>query len=645
MRTATISQRADFAEKSDYYPDSKVERKPEGLSEDAAGEGDEIRTLQYNLQLFPDFFRPANPLGTKRVDWLFEVLFPNLQREIEAEHQDNNQTRVEQTDESLHFLDFRLYQEVWGFRWDMDNAAYMRSRHVASTDQGTTTLPCSPSEAGQSVNPTSMNSGLLTCFDSRRFRLLDAEESGVESVSPADILSEPEYFQSLPAEDRVGSAGGAWRMHYFPPQDDWLFWVLAAAVGGAVSYAYAPRSGKEDGSGKDGSGKGGGHYTPEEHRLALAFFAVGFAGMALTVTALFNMLACTVGTSMFAQLNFCLFGLPNAALAFVRDGSCGGLILALVLPGVLGGLLVALWLTTRQSAAADPVLQPPEPVPKVGALRRSEGASDDDVGEERALLETQEDRLKNERSDHQTGANRPTTNKCRQVCCLLAAFYLAVVGFALAVAGFSGRYDWSGVASRTGGAGRVSKDHSWFFRRFSQAVIDDAISAKGVLAAVFEKTGGSSAAETPTSTQPQGPLFVVFNTHTQAIVDDDTILKRHGGSHPPNNGRSVLEPAEETRFRVLVNQYHELALFMHEVVEAVRRKQLSTTSTSSGGSSRPWVHVLVAGDLNFHRVNLHYATEVGRVFGDRNASHPFLFRDGGDALRLLAGSLARHGYY
>eukprot|EP00392_Amoebophrya_sp_AT5.2_P018814 g19446.t1 len=530
MRTATISQRADFAEKSDYYPDSKVERKPEGLSEDAAGEGDEIRTLQYNLQLFPDFFRPANPLGTKRVDWLFEVLFPNLQREIEAEHQDNNQTRVEQTDESLHFLDFRLYQEVWGFRWDMDNAAYMRSRHVASTDQGTTTLPCSPSEAGQSVNPTSMNSGLLTCFDSRRFRLLDAEESGVESVSPADILSEPEYFQSLPAEDRVGSAGGAWRMHYFPPQDDWLFWVLAAAVGGAVSYAYAPRSGKEDGSGKDGSGKGGGHYTPEEHRLALAFFAVGFAGMALTVTALFNMLACTVGTSM-------------------------------------------------------------------------------------------------------------------QVCCLLAAFYLAVVGFALAVAGFSGRYDWSGVASRTGGAGRVSKDHSWFFRRFSQAVIDDAISAKGVLAAVFEKTGGSSAAETPTSTQPQGPLFVVFNTHTQAIVDDDTILKRHGGSHPPNNGRSVLEPAEETRFRVLVNQYHELALFMHEVVEAVRRKQLSTTSTSSGGSSRPWVHVLVAGDLNFHRVNLHYATEVGRVFGDRNASHPFLFRDGGDALRLLAGSLARHGYY
>eukprot|EP00392_Amoebophrya_sp_AT5.2_P006857 g6869.t1 len=595
-RVSLSAELAEFAENNNF-----LERETRRVVPDVDGRRDEIRTLQYNLQLFPDFFRPANPLGTKRVDWLFEVLFPNLQREIEADHADA--TKKKQAEDDSHFLDFRLYQEVWGFRWDMESAAYLRNRHVDAGDHDNG-MRCSPVHAGQLGNPTSMNSGLLTCFDSRRFRLLKAEESGVDKVSSDDLLSGPDYFQSFAADDRR-SAETTWQMYH--PPFDWLFWVLCAVVGHAVAYAYAPRTSKEGG------------YTPEENRVAIAVFAAGFVGMALGVTVLFNALAYTVGASMFSQLDLCLFGLPKGVLEFVRNGGCGRLIFAVVLPGVIGAFVV-LWLTTRQSTAAAPA-QPPELL-EARALRRPEGASDDDqVGEERALLEK-------ERSDQTGGTSGSPTNKCVQGCCLLGAFYLALLGFALAVAGFSGRYDWWGVADATEGAGRVSKDDSWFFRRFSQAVIDDAISAKGVLAAVFEKAGSSNAAaSTGTAAAAPAPaqeLFVVFNTHPQAIPDDDAILKRQLGDESGHGSTSLLERAEETRFRVLVNQYHELALFMHEVVEAVRRK--------TGGNGV--VHVLLAGDTNFHRVNLHYATGPGKVFDD---PHPFLFEDGGDALRLLTG--------
>eukprot|EP00392_Amoebophrya_sp_AT5.2_P001731 g1733.t1 len=545
--------------------DKKMNKEDDGILE-KEHHIHEIRTLQYNVDLFPDFIHHTFPRATRRTDWVFDVLFRNLRDDFDKHCKKAGNCHG-------HFLDFYLYQEMWTFSWAGEHSNVFRNRHVDTPEDDDTEVRCSPLYAGQMHNPTGMNSGLMTCYDHRRLRLLNATEAGVDAVTAADVMAEDEHFYRLSGDG--GGTPDTFRS-YSPPLKDWMFWLVVALGGAAVAYSCCGstyvRTAKSPGA-KLGA--------------LLLFFAAGAVGAGLVMVAFFNAVAYTYGAGFFFILDACVLGLPGAVLAFLRDGSYGRFLGSVIAHLVLLPVVVALsaiFLRSRQR--------------------------------------TQDE-------ENKAAPAAPLANW--RILGLVFAFYVALSGLALLLGGVSSRYDWWGRSEAVPPTGNVDTGHAgtWIFRQFSQATDYSRMAAKGVLAGVFDRRIKQSDPKAAHAVE----YIVVFNFHTQHSVTTSALRDRQLDEEDP-----VLRSHEANSFRVMVNQLHETALFVHEVVEAVVRKQADRQDAENRPSTN--VHVILGGDTNFHRVNAHFAQEVANIFGDgvdEATSRPFGFQDGGDALRLLTG--------
>ncbi|CAD7926264.1 unnamed protein product [Amoebophrya sp. A120] len=595
------------------------------------------------------------------------------------------------------FFDFLLFQEVWGFHWDMVG---LRTRLLKERE-----IDCSPVHFGMRVNPAGMNSGLLSCYNTNEFTLLSEFKF---SDAPLEVQFSTENAIGTASQhpDDSGWRVGAWAKRpdltldvqhagFFFPVYDYLFWgfffgFLTIVLVASDSWLFLCGDAKQAArdtvaadiatrSSQLSTAEENEHHPlraddPEEVEFAMTderdkkgivgFLSIydhsvvlGYLLRLMLVVVSVNFFFLLFGPSAAKIIDGELLGLVFAAVDYMRDGKLG---LRHLVVGFLHVFsictIVALVFSTHKEAGApskgtageqgqngeaasslDTKMKEPEPQPD------EVSGKIDDVENKRGLQlqgDRNSDTAPHSNTDNQSktassyAPARPAKNVHLRACKYVLAFYALLAGTALLSAGFSFRFVWWPEPALDSS---LAPDAStgWLYHRYSEVAGDDTISAKGVVAGVLQKK----------QTQQ---TFVLFNTHVQAIPDSGAIFQRQFGANltseelhrakMPADQPGLLEEDEKKHFRILIHQYKSLALFMDAVVKQARQQY------------GPDVHVVIGGDLNFHAPNLYYADTVARIFGQPRLQHtpvnsyfetdflsPFSWTDGADALRMVTG--------
>ncbi|CAD7923196.1 unnamed protein product [Amoebophrya sp. A25] len=402
------------------------------------------------------------------------------------------------------------------------------------------------------------------------------------------------------------------------------------------------------------------------HRSNLWYFRRFFACVFLAGFAVLNVASSEFGASTFSHLSFSLLGLPSHWLRTQRHAPHGALFIVLTACAFCAlaaftGSLLAKKLFARKNLRTS---RSNETTGTTSGTKKALHKALDEKNHEEEDLPRHSHESKEDKNNESLCSELSLAAAVKTFCVMPILFALFLCGFALIVTAFSLQHHWftepsgwsfrwsSTSSSRTPAnemhnssrgprsdaraffaAGETTATvetrgkTSFLFHKFRETRGDDAISAKGVLATAWDLPNGDG-------------ILLAFNTHMQAVDDSYTIFAKakaysclHQSAASSNEARntsrnhrtacgafshsrvripyedntSLLTDGEKQGYRLLHQEYREMALFVESLVAHVRER-----FPGKG------LHVQVSGDFNFPRNNMFYAAKVegAEVFGD-----------------------------